>query len=90
MVATGLMERKENISESVSLPERETGSQGKSELCVTTQHNTTLPDNIVTGVTIQLQLILSSLRQCDQKVSSYIILWDSYSYNLVAIAPLYL
>ena len=71
MVATGLMERKENISESVSSPEQETGSQGKSELCVTTQHNTTLPDNIVTGVTIQLQLILSSLRQRDQKVSNY-------------------
>ena len=71
MVATGWMEREENISESVSSPEQETGLQGKSELCVTTQHNTTLPDNIVTGVTIQLQLTLSSLRQRDQKVSSY-------------------
>ena len=67
------MERKEYISESVSSPEEETGLQGKSELCISTQHNTTLPDNIVTGVTVQLQ---SSLRQHDQKVSSY-------SYNIV-------
>ena len=83
MIATSLMERKENISESVSSPEQETGSQGKSELCINTRHNTTLPDNMVIGVTIQLQPIQSSLRQRDQRVSSSTILWDNdlvYSY----------
>ena len=83
MTATSLMERKENISESVSSPEQEIGSQGKSELCVNTWHNTTLPDNMVIGVTIQLQLTQSSLRHCDQRVSSYLTLWDSY--NIIII-----
>ena len=83
MTATSLMERKDNISESVSSPEQETGSQGRSELCINTRHNTTLPDNMVIGVTIQLQLTQSSLRQCDQRVSSYITLWDSY--NIIII-----
>ena len=63
MTATSLMERKGNISESVSSPEQETGSQGKSELCVNTQHNTTLPDNMVIGVTIQLHLIHAVIDQ---------------------------
>lgn len=61
------MEAEKNISEGVSSPEQETGLQGKSELCVSTRHNTALPDNMVIGVTIQLQLTQSSLRQRDQK-----------------------
>ena len=43
----------ENISESVISPVQETGSQGRSELCVTTKCYTTLPNGIVTGATIQ-------------------------------------
>ena len=83
MTATSLMEIKENISESISSPEQETGSQERSELCINTQHNTTLLDNMVIGVTIPLQLTQSSLRQRDQRVSSYITLWDSY--NIIII-----
>ena len=56
----------EDISESISSPKEETGSQEKSELCVSSNHNTRLPENIVTGVTVQLSL--PSLR-CEQKVS---------------------
>ena len=64
------MERTDSVSESVLSPKEETGrSQGRSELCVGTKHNTTLPDNIVTGVTVKLQPY-SSLRHSDQKVSS--------------------
>ena len=55
-----------DILKSISSPKEETGSQGKSELCVSTSHNTRLPENIVTGVTVQLSLL--SLR-CDGKVS---------------------
>ena len=69
-VVANSMERTENISEIVSSPQEETGLQGRSELCVGAKQSTTLPNNIVTGVTLQLQP-QSSPRQRDQKVSSY-------------------
>ena len=63
-------ERMEHISENVLSPEQETGSQGKSELCINMKHNTVLPDNIVTGVTLQIPQQLS--RQHDVKVLHYL------------------
>ena len=60
-------ERMENISESITLPVQETGSQGRSQLCLNAKCYTTLPDGIVTGVTVQLPQSLPS-RQHDKKV----------------------
>ena len=59
-------ERMENISESITLPVQETGSQGRSQLCLNAKCYTTLPDGIVA---IQLSQSLPS-RQHDQKVTS--------------------
>ena len=47
------MRRMENVSESISSTEEESDLQRKSELCINTKHNRTLPSNIITGVTIQ-------------------------------------
>ena len=66
-------ERMENISESITLPVQETGSQGRSQLCLNAKCYTTLPDGIVTGVTVQLSRSLPS-RQHDKKV--VIIHWN--------------
>ena len=57
-------ERMENISESITLPVQETGSQGRSQLCLNAKCYTTLPDGIVT---VQLPRSLPS-RQHDKKV----------------------
>ena len=62
-------DRMENVSESITSPEEEIGSQGKSELCVNAKCCTALPDGIVTGVTIQLPRPSLS-RQRDQKVAN--------------------
>ena len=62
-------ERMENISESITLPAQETGSQGISQLCLNAKCYTTLPDGIVTGVTVQLPRSLPS-RQNNEKVAS--------------------
>ena len=68
-VVVSSTERLENVSESITSPEEETGSQGKSELCVNAKCCTALPDGIVTGVTIQLPRPSSPSRQHDQKVA---------------------
>ena len=68
-VGVSSTERMENVSESITSPEEETGSQGKSELCVNAKCCTALPDGIVTGVTIQLPRSSSPSRQHDQKVA---------------------
>lgn len=44
----------EKNSEKASSAMEETGLQSKSELCVSTKHSTTIPSNVITGVTIQL------------------------------------
>ena len=62
-------ERMENISESITLPVQETGSQGRSQLCLNAKCYITLPDGIVTGVTVQLPQSLPS-RQHDKKVDN--------------------
>ena len=62
-------ERMENISESITLPVQETGSQGRSQLCLNAKCYTTLPDGIVTGVTVQLPRSLPS-SQHDKKVDN--------------------
>ena len=62
-------ERMENTSESITLPVQETGSQGRSQLCLNAKCYTTLPDGIVTGVTVQLPRSLPS-RQNNEKVAS--------------------
>ena len=61
-------ERMENISESITLPVQETGSQGRSQLCLNAKCYTTLPDGIVIGITVQLPRSLPS-RQHDKKVT---------------------
>ena len=68
-MVTNSAERIENISESITLPVQETGSQGRSQLCLNAKCSTTLPDGIVTGVTIQLPRSLPS-RQNNEKVAS--------------------
>ena len=67
-MVTNSTERMENISESITLPVQETGSQGRSQLCLNAKCYTTLPDGIVTGVTIQLPRSLPS-RLHDKKVT---------------------
>ena len=66
MVAN-MTEKIESNSEGITSPEEETGLQGKSELCINTKHNTTLPSNIVTGVTLKLPWS-SVVRENDEKV----------------------
>lgn len=61
----------ENTLESVSSPKEETGLQGNSQLCIDTKHNTKLPDNIVTGVTLQLPISLLR-QQHNQKVGTWL------------------
>ena len=46
----------EDISRSMLLPKEETGLPGKTELCVG-KHNTRLPENVVTGMIVQLLLL---------------------------------
>ena len=73
-------ERMENIPESITLPVEETGSQGRSELCVNAKCYTTLPNGTVTGVKTQLSRSLPS-RQCDQK-ATVILKYDLHIYML--------
>ena len=73
-------ERMENIAESITLPVEETGSQGRSELCVNAKCYTTLPNGTVTGVKTQLSRSLPS-RQCDQK-ATVILKYDLHIYML--------
>ena len=66
-VVANSTERMDNVSESITLPVQETGSQGRSQLCLNAKCYTKLPDGIVTGVTIQLPRSLPS-RQNNIKV----------------------
>ena len=72
----------ENISESIILPVQETGSQGRSQLCLNAKGYTTLPDGIVTGVTMQLSQSLPS-RQNDKKQLSNLLKLSQIRFNAV-------